>query len=57
MIRLVQKVGGAGLCDLHPPVFISIYEEAAVKPASVQVRSAADEEDDQGDDGFVPGQP
>jgi len=31
------KVGGAGLCDLHPPVFISIYEEAAVKPASVQV--------------------
>ena len=31
------KVGGAGLCDLHPPVFIKIYEEAEIKPVSVQV--------------------
>ena len=31
------KVGGAGLCDLHPPVFFSIYEQATVKPTSVQV--------------------
>ena len=32
------KVGGAGLCDLHPPVFVSIYQQAAVKPTSIQVR-------------------
>ena len=31
------KVGGAGLCDLHPPVFIQIYEEAEIKPVSIQV--------------------
>ena len=31
------KVGGAGLCDLHPPVFIKIYDEAEIKPVSVQV--------------------
>ena len=31
------KVGGAGLCDLHPPVFVSIYQQAAVKPTSIQV--------------------
>ena len=31
------KVGGAGLCDLLPSVFISIYQQAAVKPTSVQV--------------------
>lgn len=37
--RLIQegKVGGAGLCDLHPPVFFRMYEEAAIKPSSVQV--------------------
>ena len=32
------KVGGAGLCDLHPPVFVSIYQQATVKPISIQVR-------------------
>jgi len=31
------KVGAAGLCDLHPPVFFGIFEEATVKPKSVQV--------------------
>lgn len=31
------KVGSAGLSDLHPPVFISIYQEASVKPSQVQV--------------------
>jgi len=31
------KVGGAGLCDLHPPVFVSIYQQATVKPISIQV--------------------
>ena len=31
------KVGGAGLCDLHPPVFIQIYNEAEIKPVSIQV--------------------
>jgi len=31
------KVGSAGLCDLHPPVFIRIYEEAEIKPSSIQV--------------------
>ena len=31
------KVGSAGLSDLHPPVFISIYQEANVKPSQVQV--------------------
>eukprot|EP00092_Neocalanus_flemingeri_P015253 GFUD01016483.1.p1 GENE.GFUD01016483.1~~GFUD01016483.1.p1 ORF type:complete len:272 (+),score=62.33 GFUD01016483.1:41-856(+) len=37
--QLIQegKVGGAGLCDLHPPVFIHIYEEATIKPISIQV--------------------
>jgi len=31
------KVGGAGLCDLHPPVFIQTYQEAMIKPISIQV--------------------
>lgn len=31
------KVGGAGLCDLHPPVFIQVYDEATIKPISIQV--------------------
>ena len=31
------KVGGAGLCDLHPPVFIQIHQEADIKPSSIQV--------------------
>jgi len=31
------KVGGAGLSDLHPPVFFSIYNEATIKPTSIQV--------------------
>lgn len=31
------KVGGAGLCDLHPPVFFKIYQEAEIKPVSIQV--------------------
>lgn len=31
------KVGGAGLCDLHPPVFVSIFKEATIKPTSIQV--------------------
>jgi len=37
--QLIQegKVGGAGLCDLHPPVFIQVYEEATIKPISIQV--------------------
>ena len=32
------KVGGAGLSDLNPPVFFSIYEQASIKPTSIQVR-------------------
>jgi len=37
--QLIQegKVGGAGLCDLHPPVFIQVYEESTIKPISIQV--------------------
>jgi len=37
--KLIQegKVGGAGLCDLHPPVFIQVYEESTIKPISIQV--------------------
>ena len=37
--QLIQdgKVGGAELCDLHPPVFIQIYEESTIKPISIQV--------------------
>jgi len=31
------KVGGAGLSDLNPPVFFSIYEQASIKPTSIQV--------------------
>jgi len=31
------KVGSAGLSDLHPPVFISVYEQASIKPSGVQV--------------------
>jgi len=31
------KVGGAGLCDLHTPVFVNIYNQAAIKPTSIQV--------------------
>ena len=31
------KVVRAGLCDLLPSVFIGIYQQAAVKPTSVQV--------------------
>ena len=30
------KVGSAGLSDLHPPVFISVYEQASIKPSGVQ---------------------
>ena len=37
------KVGEAGLCDLPPPVFISIYQKAAVKPTSVQVTGGGQE--------------
>ena len=29
------KVGEAGLCDLQPAVFISIYKQATIKPTSV----------------------
>ena len=36
------KVGGAGLSDLHPPVFFSIYNEATIKPTSIQVLFQAD---------------
>ena len=36
------KVGGAGLSDLHPPVFFSIYNEATIKPTSIQVRCILD---------------
>ena len=31
------KVGEAGLCDLHPPVFIHLYNQAEIKPISIQV--------------------
>ena len=31
------QVGGAGFCDLHPPIFMALYEEARIKPTSVQV--------------------
>lgn len=37
--QLIQegKVGVVGLCDLHPPVFIKIYQDAMIKPSSIQV--------------------
>ena len=31
------KIGEAGLCDLHPPVFKYIYNNAQIKPISIQV--------------------
>jgi len=31
------RVGGAGLCDLRPSAFISLYNQATVKPTSIQV--------------------
>jgi diketogulonate reductase-like aldo/keto reductase len=31
------QLEGAGLCDLHPPIFMALYEEANIKPTSVQV--------------------
>jgi len=31
------KVTSAGLCDLHPPVFIDIHQKAEIKPSSVQI--------------------
>jgi diketogulonate reductase-like aldo/keto reductase len=31
------QVEGAGFCDLHPPIFAALYEEARIKPTSVQV--------------------
>jgi len=31
------KVGGAGLCDLRPSVFIQLYNQAEIKPTSIQV--------------------
>jgi len=31
------KVGEAGLCDLHPPVFIHLYNQAEIKPISIQI--------------------
>jgi len=36
---LVQngRVGGAVLCDLRPSVFIALYNEAVVKPTSIQI--------------------
>jgi hypothetical protein len=33
------QLEGAGLCDLHPPIFMALYEEANIKPTSVQVLS------------------
>ena len=33
------KIGEAGLCDLHPPVFKYIYNNAQIKPISIQVTS------------------
>jgi len=31
------KVGGAGFCDLRPSAFITLYDQADIKPTSVQV--------------------
>ena len=31
------KIGEAELCDLHPPVFKYIYNNAQIKPISIQV--------------------
>ena len=31
------KVGGAGFCDLRPSAFIALYDQADIKPTSVQV--------------------
>jgi len=31
------KIGEAGLCDLHPPVFKYIYNNAQIKPISIQI--------------------
>jgi diketogulonate reductase-like aldo/keto reductase len=36
------QVGGAGFCDLHPPIFMALYEEATTKPTSVQVHHLID---------------
>jgi len=31
------RVGEAGLCDLHPPVFMHVYNMAQIKPISIQI--------------------
>ena len=31
------KIGEAGLCDLHPPVLRYVYNNAQIKPISIQV--------------------
>ena len=38
MIEAGQVVG-AGLCDLRPSVFIALYNQANIKPKSIQVLS------------------
>jgi len=37
--RMIEagKISGAGLCDLRPSVFIALYEEATIKPSSIQI--------------------
>ena len=50
-----DKVGEAGLCDLHPAVFKSIYEQAVIKPTSVQVSAVFSGV--RSDETLSPGQP